>query len=157
MRILISILLIFTFSASADHHAGEKAVLAAVDKYYTARTDRDFETMVALESKAGVCSTNSDGSFHKACVVYTAEDYAKNYPDGLNNVYFPEAIKLTKDAYLVRFYYEGVAGSNNQPYRTRVTTTWVNEDGAWVIRSQHYSSAAYGGVHQTVRSDFEDE
>ena len=74
MRILISILLIFTFNASADHHAGEKAVLAAVDKYYTARTDRDFETMVALESKAGVCSTNSDGSFHKACVVYTAED-----------------------------------------------------------------------------------
>ena len=75
----------------------------------------------------------------------------------LNNVYFPEATKLSKDVYLVRFYYEGVAGSDNQPYRTRVTTTWVNEDGGWVIRSQHYSSAAYGGVHQTVRSDFEDE
>ena len=111
MRFLISILLIFTFTASADDHAEEKAVLAAVDKYYTARTDRDFKTMVAMESKAGVCSTNSDGSFHKACVSYTAEDYAKNYPDGLNNVYFPEATKLTKDAYLVRFYYEGVAGS----------------------------------------------
>ena len=80
MRFLISILLIFTFTASADDHVEEKAVLAAVDKYYTARTDRDFKTMVAMESKAGVCSTNSDGSFHKACVSYTAEDYAKNYP-----------------------------------------------------------------------------
>ena len=46
MRFLISILLIFTFTASADDHAEEKAVLAAVDKYYTARTDRDFKTMV---------------------------------------------------------------------------------------------------------------
>ena len=96
------------------------------------------------------------GSFHKACVVFTAEDYEQNYPDGLNNDHYPEATMLTKDAYLVRFYYEGVAGSDNQPYRTRVTTTWVNEDGNWVMRSQHYSSAAYGGVHQTVRSDFED-
>ena len=77
MRLLITILLMFTFTASADHHAEEKAVLAAVDKYYTARTDRDFKTMVAMESKSGVCSTNSDGSFHKACVIYTAEEYAK--------------------------------------------------------------------------------
>ena len=50
MRLLISILLMFTFTASADHHAEEKAVLAAVDKYYTARTDRDFNTMVAIKS-----------------------------------------------------------------------------------------------------------
>jgi hypothetical protein len=112
--------------------------------------------MVAMESNAGVCSTNSDGSFHKECTVFTVEDYERTYPDGLNNVHYPEATMLTKDSYLVRFYYEGVAGSDNQPYRTRVTTTWVKEGGNWVMRSQHYSSAAYGGVHQTVRSDFED-
>ena len=156
MKYLLSLLLTFTFYTYADDHGSEADVLAAVDKYYAARTARDFKTMVAMESKKGVCSTNSDGSFHKACVVFTAEDYEQNYPDGLNNVHYPEATMLTKDAYLVRFYYEGVAGSDNQPYRTRVTTTWVNEDGNWVMRSQHYSSAAYGGVHQTVRSDFED-
>ena len=153
MKIIFLILTLFSFNIFADDHDD---VLAAVEKYYEAREVRDFKTMVAHESKMGVCSTNSDGSFHKACVVFTAEDYEQNYPDGLNNVHYPEATMLTKDAYLVRFYYEGVAGSDNQPYRTRVTTTWVNEDGNWVMRSQHYSSAAYGGVHQTVRSDFED-
>ena len=153
MKIIFLILTLFSFNIFADDHDD---VLAAVEKYYEAREVSDFKTMVAHESKMGVCSTNSDGSFHKACVVFTAEDYEQNYPDGLNNVHYPEATMLTKDAYLVRFYYEGVAGSDNQPYRTRVTTTWVNEDGNWVMRSQHYSSAAYGGVRQTVRSDFED-
>ena len=156
MKYIFSFLMIFTIYASADDHADEVAVLAAVEKYYEARIDRDFKTMVAMESKNGVCSTNSDGSFHKACVVSTVAGYMKNYPDGLNSVYFPEATMLTEDAYLVRFYYEGVVGENDQPYRTRVTTTWVKEDGNWVMRSQHYSSAAFGGVHQTVRGDFED-
>ena len=156
MKYIFSFLMIFTIYASADDHADEVAVLAAVEKYYEARIDRDFKTMVAMESKNGVCSTNSDGSFHKACVVGTVANYKKNYPVGLNSVYFPEAIMLTEDAYLVRFYYEGVVGENDQPYRTRVTTTWVREDGNWVLRSQHYSSAAYGGLHQTARSDFED-
>ena len=156
MKYIFSFLMIFTIYASADDHADEVAVLTAVEKYYEARIDRDFKTMVAMESKNGVCSTNSDGSFHKACVVSTVAGYMKDYPDGLNSVYFPEATMLTEDAYLVRFYYEGVVGENDQPYRTRVTTTWVKEDRNWVLRSQHYSSAAYGGVHQTVRSDFED-
>ena len=156
MKYIFSFLMIFTIYASADDHADEVAVLTAVEKYYEARIDRDFKTMVTMESKNGVCSTNSDGSFHKACEVSTVAKYTKNYPDGLNSVYFPEATMLTEDAYLVRFYYEGVVGENDQPYRTRVTTTWVKEDGNWVLRSQHYSSAAYGGVHQTVRSDFED-
>ena len=156
MKYIFSFLMIFTIYASADDHADEVAVLTAVEKYYEARIDRDFKTMVAMESKNGVCSTNSDGSFHKACVVSTVAGYMKTYPDGLNSVYFPEATMLTEDAYLVRFYYEGVVGENDQPYRTRVTTTWVKEDRNWVLRSQHYSSAAYGGVHQTVRSDFED-
>jgi len=156
MKYIFSFLMIFTIYASADDHADEVAVLTAVEKYYEARIDRDFKTMVAMESKNGVCSTNSDGSFHKACVVSTVAGYMKNYPDGLNSVYFPEATMLTEDAYLVRFYYEGVVGENDQPYRTRVTTTWVKEDGSWVMRSQHYSSAAFGGVHQTVRGDFED-
>ena len=91
MKYLFSLLLTFTFYTYADDHGSEADVLAAVDKYYAARTARDFKTMVAMESKKGVCSTNSDGSFHKACVVFTAEDYERNYPDGLNNVHYPEA------------------------------------------------------------------
>ena len=156
MRILIILSLFMTFNTYASDNTEDKAVLAAVEKYYAARTARNFKTMVDMESKHGVCDTNSDGSFHKACRISTVASYMKNLPDGLNSVYFPEAIKLTNDSYLVRFYYEGVVGSNDQPYRTRVTTTWVNENGNWVMRSQHYSSAAYGGVHQTTRSDFQD-
>ena len=156
MRYLISLLLTFTFYTHADDHDEMYSVAYGDYLYCSAKEGLSDSKLVAMESKKGVCSTNSDGSFHKACVVFTAEDYEQNYPDGLNNVHYPEATMLTKDAYLVRFYYEGVAGSDNQPYRTRVTTTWVNEDGNWVMRSQHYSSAAYGGVHQTVRSDFED-
>ena len=33
----------------------------------------------------------------------------------------------------------------------------AKENGKWVMRTQHYSSASFGGVHQTVRSDFEEE
>ena len=41
-------------------------------------------------------------------------------------------------------------------YRTRVTMNWVNENGKWVAKTQHFSSAAYGGVHISQSSDFED-
>ena len=85
MKIIFFILTLFSFNLFADDHDD---VLAAVEKYYEAREVRDFKTMVAHESKMGVCSTNSDGSFHKACVVFTAEDYEQNYPDGLNNVHY---------------------------------------------------------------------
>ena len=50
----------------------------------------------------------------------------------------------------------GVVGENNQPYRTRVTTTWVKEMGKWVMKTQHYSAANYGGVHLTQPADFDD-
>jgi hypothetical protein len=49
-----------------------------------------------------------------------------------------------------------VNGENNAPYRTRVTETWVKEMGSWKRKTSHFSSAAYGGVHQTSKSDFED-
>jgi hypothetical protein len=74
---------------------------------------------------------------------------------GFNLVHYPEAIKLSKDVYFVRFYYEGVAGKESKPYRTRVTTTWVNENGGWKLKTQHYSSAQYGGTHETILEDFD--
>jgi|TARA_X000000950_G_scaffold867_1_gene938 hypothetical protein len=157
MRIILTLLISLTFYISSDDHDQEdKAVLAAVAKYYAARTAEDFKTQVAMESKNGVYSTNSDGSFHKPVQKWSVEDYERNRPLGLNHVFFPEAVKLADNAYFVRFYYEGVVGENDAPYRTRVTTTWVKEMGKWVLKTQHYSSAAYGGVHQTTRNDFED-
>ena len=33
---------------------------------------------------------------------------------------------------------------------------WVNESGKWVAKTQHFSSATYGGVHISQSSDFED-
>ena len=84
------------------------------------------------------------------------EDYESNFPVGTSNIYFAEANKVANGAYYVRFYYEGVNGENNAPYRTRVTETWVKEMGSWKRKTSHFSSAAYGGVHQTSKSDFED-
>ena len=99
----------------------------------------------------------SDGSFHKPVVVSSVEMYKKNFPAGTTNVHFPEAIKLSDDAYYVRFYYEGVTEPGNKPYRTRVTTTWVKEKRKWVLKSQHYSSADYGSTHTTTKGDFENQ
>jgi len=33
---------------------------------------------------------------------------------------------------------------------------WVKEGNKWVAKSQHYSSASYGGVHVSQAADFED-
>ena len=41
-------------------------------------------------------------------------------------------------------------------YRTRVTMNWIKENGNWVVKSQHYSPANYGGVHVTQAVDFEE-
>ena len=46
MRILLLLTLFITFNSNASDNPEEKAVLAAHSKYYAARTDRDFATMV---------------------------------------------------------------------------------------------------------------
>jgi len=33
---------------------------------------------------------------------------------------------------------------------------WIKENGKWVVKSQHYSPANYGGVHRTQAADFDD-
>ena len=67
-------------------------------------------------------------------------------------------IKVVVWVFFVRFYFEGVveAGGQASDYRTRVTMNWVKENGKWVVKSQHYSPASYGGVHKTQKGDFED-
>ena len=45
-------------------------------------------------------------------------------------------------------------GSQSSDYRTRVTQNWVKESGKWVVKTQHYSPASYGGVHMPDKYDF---
>ena len=158
-KIFLILGLFIAYSASADGHLkSEKDVLASLDKYFEARNNNDYATVVSLESKTGSYGTNSDGSFHKPRQIPSVEQWEKFDQGGITNVFYPEAIQLSEGVVLTRFYAEGVvtAGGNSSDYRTRVTMNWVKEDGNWVIKSQHYSPAKYGGVHQTQAADFED-
>jgi|TARA_X000001036_G_scaffold213772_1_gene200305 hypothetical protein len=160
MRYIIAILSILFFSVvSADGHLqSEKEVLTSLDKYFDARNNNDYETVVALESKTGTYGTNSDGSFHKPKQIPSVAQWEKFDQGGITNVFYPEAIQLSDTVVLARFYAEGVvtAGGNASDYRTRVTMNWIKEDGSWVVKSQHYSPANYGGVHKTQAADFEE-
>ena len=160
MRYIIAILSILFFSVvSADGHLqSEKEVLTSLDKYFDARNNNDYETVVALESKTGTFGTNSDGSFHKPKQIPSVAQWEKFDQGGITNVFYPEAIQLSDTVVLARFYAEGVvtAGGNASDYRTRVTMNWIKEDGSWVVKSQHYSPANYGGVHKTQAADFEE-
>ena len=151
--------LLFITSVSADGHMqSEKEVLSALNKYFDARNAEDYDTVVALTSKTGSLDTNSDGSFHKPNNVMTAEDWENSSQGGVTKVHYAEATQISKDVVHVRFYSEGMVGNdgNMSDYRTRVSMNWVKEDGNWVLKTAHYSSASYGGVHRTQASDFED-
>ncbi len=157
--IILTIGLFFFSVVNADGHLqSEKDVLVLVDKYFEARNNEDYETVVALESRSGTYGTNSDGSFHKPKQISSVEQWKRFNQGGVTNVYYPEAIQLSDDVVFVRLYAEGmvVAGGNASDYRTRVTMNWVRENGNWTLKSQHYSAANYGGVHKTQAADFDD-
>ena len=151
-------LLFFSFVNADGHLQSEKDVLVLVDKYFEARNNEDYDTVVSLESRSGTYGTNSDGSFHKPKQISSVEQWKRFNQGGVTNVYYPEAIQLSDDVVFVRLYAEGMvmAGGNASDYRTRVTMNWVRENGNWTLKSQHYSSANYGGVHQTQAADFDD-
>ena len=143
------------------HHSAEKKVIANVKAYWGARNDKDFDTVVAMTSKSGILGTNSDGSFHKPLATESADDWNKNTPGnaGVINVFGSEAYQISDKVVYSRYYAEGVVSNWNggvTPYRTRVTSVWVKEGMKWVVKTNHFSSAAYGGVHQTAQGDFED-
>ncbi len=160
MKYITLIIGMFFFSVvNADGHLkSEKDVLVLVNKYFEARNNEDYETVVALESRSGTYGTNSDGSFHKPKQISSIEQWKRFNQGGVTNVYYPEAIQLSDDVVFVRLYAEGMveAGGNASDYRTRVTMNWVRENGNWSLKSQHYSPANYGGVHQTQAADFDD-
>lgn len=157
--ILVIVSLFFLTSVTADGHLkSEKEVLIALDKYYEARNQEDYETVASMESNLGTYNTNSDGSFHKPKQITSVEDWKRTNQGGTTNVFYPEAVQISEDVVYVRFYFEGVLEINGKTsdYRTRVTMNWIKEDGNWVVKSQHYSPANYGGVHITQAADFEE-
>lgn len=153
-----TLLISFSTLSFAGHHenTSEDEVLAALATYMDARTSRDFETVVAMSSKAGTLDTNSDGSFHKPVIQQTVSAWKKS-GESKTQYFYPEATAISDDVVYVRFYSEGMVGSieNMSDYRTRVSMNWIKEDGNWVLRSAHYSPASYGGVHKTQASDFD--
>ena len=161
-NIFLSAALIFSVVVFADAHTdAEKTVLKNIEAYCDARNDRDWDTVVALTSSSGMLGTNSDGSFHKPLNNQTAKDWENQTPmvAGLVGVYASEAHQLNSSTVYARYYAEGVVPDGNggvRPYRTRVTSVWIKEDSNWVMKTSHFSSAAYGGTHQTVQEDFED-
>ncbi len=162
MRYLMICIALFASSSFADgHKSGEQMVLANIDAYWVARNTKDWEKVVALSSAEGMYNTNSDGSFHKPLGTATVEDWARTTPGdaGTIVVHAAEAHQIDDATVFARYYAEGVVpdGKDNfKPYRTRVTSVWVLEGENWVAKTMHFSSANYGGVHQTQATDFED-
>ena len=156
MRFLLLIAL--SLPVLADNHSkSEKEVLEALYGYFEARNSQDYKAAMSFESNNGTYNTNSDGSFHKPILIETLEQRSQNPQSGITNIYYPEAIELSKDVVHVRFYSEGIYGGRNSsgPYRTRVTMNWIKEGGKWVVKTQHYSPAVYGGVHMPDAYDFQ--
>ncbi len=152
--------LMFGFVASIDasQSKAESEVAVAFSKYFQARKDQDYKTVVALESKSGTLNTNSDGSFHKPLNKQSEASWQASGLGGNLSAYHPDFTELSDDVVHVRFYYEGVlqAAGITRDYRTRATMNWVKESGKWVAKSMHFSSAQFGDVTVTQASDFED-
>tara|TARA_Y100000813_G_C24095596_1_gene320337 strand:- start:197 stop:682 length:486 start_codon:yes stop_codon:yes gene_type:complete len=148
----------FTQAIDAAASKAEEEVAIAFEKYFDARANQNWDTVAALESATGTYNSNSDGSFHKALSKTTAAQWKASGQAGALNIYYPEFAELSDDVVYVRFYYEGIAinGTKSSDYRTKVTQNWIKENGKWVVKTQHYSPAQFGGVHITVASDFEE-
>ena len=99
--IFLSTALIFSVASFADGHSdAEKTVLKNIEAYWDARNDRDWDTVVALTSSSGMLGTNSDGSFHKACLKSSVAYYEKNLDAGF---------KITQEGQLM-----GIAAYKNK-------------------------------------------
>lgn len=147
-------------SLAQDTARSEQAVVELIKTYWDARNNADHNTVAAMESQSGFLGTNSDGSFHKPPAVASAADWQRNMATNGGNlrVAYPEAYEVADGVVYARYYAEGVVGTqgNMSPYRTRVTSVWVEEDGVWRVKSMHFSPANFGGVHKTQSADFDD-
>ena len=133
--------------------------IAKVNDYWKAMREQNALSVVALSSSSGVYFTNSDGSFHKPKRIETVERLKDTFAKVHLNfqVFFPEAVLMSNDVVLTRYYLEGLLTSagKTSPYRTRVTQVWAKENGKWCAKSLHASSAIYGGVYVTQPADYD--
>ena len=162
-NLLILIGLLFIAPVWAGGHLdSEKEVLDLVLEHWEARDGNDYETQANLMSPSGTYNANSDGSFFRFSPQTTAQDLERNLGAGTSslNVMYPEAISLSDDVVLARYYLEGVISDPNgtvNNYRTRVTHIWVKEKDGWKTKSWHFSPLHDGGRHLTSASDFEED
>ena len=56
--ILILSMFFLSFVSADGHLKSEQDVLVSLEKYFEARNNNDYETVVALESKTGTYGTN---------------------------------------------------------------------------------------------------
>ena len=136
----------------------KKVVLENLMNYWKAVRAKDVKSAAATFCRDGIYWTSSDGALHKPLRVITEKTLEQQWKNRQLNwqVYYPEAIPLGSDVMLVRYYLEGliVMSDKSTPYRTRVTSTWVKKNGKWLIKSEHYSAANYGGVYIPTQEDF---
>ena len=138
--------------ALADSHKGPAAdVLALVEKHWEARNDNDYETQLALMSSGVHYHANSSGTFFSSGEKPTAEEFEETLGGTIYDVsvYHPDAVALTDDVVLARYYLEGTLKTPEATvsnYRTRVTHIWVRESGKWKSKSWHFSPLHDGGT-----------
>ena len=156
LSMLLSLMVIFAVQVDAAPSKAEAEVATAFAKYFQARTDQDYKTVVALESASGTLNTNSDGSFHKSLNKQSEADWKANTLGGTLTTYHPDFTELADGVVHVRFYYEGVIETPNvtRDYRTRASMNWVKEGGQWVAKTMHFSAANFGDVTVTQPTDF---
>ena len=162
-KIITFMAVIASIPLMADGHLdSEKAVLDLVLKHWEARDNNDYKAQADLMSPSGTYNANSDGSFFRFAADNSAETMENNMGGQTSslNVKYPEAIALTDDVVLARYYLEGVISNPSgsvSNYRTRVTHIWVKESSGWKTKSWHFSPLHDGGRHITSAVDFQEE
>lgn len=131
----------------------ETSVLQSILEYWEARNAGDWDAAFGMESKAGLITSQSDGSFHKP--LGWNRNFSNQQPINLN-VYYPEAIEISPGVVYARYYLEGLIGTGSEryQYRSRLTNVWVREDQEWRMRGAHFSDGNFGRTRRTLDEDF---
>ena len=162
-RFLILLTMTLSLPLMADGHLdSEKDVMKLIMKHWEARDNNDYQAQADLMSPSGTYNANSDGSFFRFSGENSVESMEENMGGQTSslNVKYPEAIELSENVVLARYYLEGVISNQSgsvSNYRTRVTHIWVKESSGWKTKSWHFSPLHDGGSHITSAVDFQEE
>ena len=133
-----------------DHGGATDEVLALIENLWEARNENDYKTQRDAMTDGKHYNANSSGAFfyveEKPSLEELAEDLAGEYDV---RVVYPNAVALTDDVILARYYLEGsitVDGREVNDYRTRVSHIWIREGRSWKSKSWHFSPLHKGGT-----------